>query len=86
MLTQCLRAACRTCAWVSHLRIGACNGACRGAVLGASRSGGLELLFDKVKEHKLTVPAGITMAAFLPLIRDTLVRERPELFMVADSV
>jgi ubiquitin related modifier 1 len=53
-------------------------------------SGGLELLFDSQKEHgvEVPVPAGetYTVGQLLVWTRDTLCRERPELFMKGESV
>ena len=48
-------------------------------------SGGAELLFGGVKQHKLTLPdrgdKAWTLESLLPWIRDNLLKERPELFM-----
>jgi ubiquitin related modifier 1 len=53
-------------------------------------SGGLELLFDSKKEHGVEVPApdgrAYTVGQLLVWTRDTLCRERPELFMKGESV
>lgn len=53
-------------------------------------SGGAELLFDKVKKHNVSLPDSVektwTVRDFLPWIRDNLLRERPELFMLRGTV
>ena len=52
-------------------------------------SGGAELLFDKVKEHKVDLPLLETLwtiRSLLPWVRDNLLRERPELFMQGETV
>jgi ubiquitin related modifier 1 len=50
-------------------------------------SGGLELLFGKVKRIELPLPAaGADMRALLAALRAAYLRERPELFLAGDSV
>ncbi|KAJ1658985.1 Ubiquitin- modifier 1 [Dispira simplex] len=55
-------------------------------------SGGMELLFDKVKDHILDFPASLngqtpsTLRDLLPWIRDNLLKEKPELFMAEGTV
>jgi len=52
-------------------------------------SGGLELLFNKVKAVDLRLPAqqgGIPLRDVLHAIRDELLKERPELFLLEDTV
>lgn len=50
-------------------------------------SGGLELLFDKVKRAEVETPAGVaTMKDLIKWMRDSLLKERPELFVSGDSV
>jgi ubiquitin related modifier 1 len=54
-------------------------------------SGGLELLFDGVKEHTISVPVKngsqrVPIANLLLWIRDSLLKERPEMFLKGDSV
>eukprot|EP00252_Welwitschia_mirabilis_P017352 TRINITY_DN38447_c0_g1_i1.p1 TRINITY_DN38447_c0_g1~~TRINITY_DN38447_c0_g1_i1.p1 ORF type:complete len:100 (-),score=23.10 TRINITY_DN38447_c0_g1_i1:305-604(-) len=53
--------------------------------------GGLELLVNSVKNHKVNVPAKngeeqITIGALLLWIRDNLLKERPEMFLKGNSV
>ncbi|XP_010523716.1 PREDICTED: ubiquitin-related modifier 1 homolog 1 [Tarenaya hassleriana] len=53
--------------------------------------GGLELLCDSVKIHKVNVdfPDGadnLTMKHLLSWVRSNLIKERPEMFMKGDSV
>lgn len=55
-------------------------------------SGGLELLFDGVKRHDLSVTATaapgtpFTMRHLIAYVRDTMLKERPELFASEDTV
>jgi ubiquitin related modifier 1 len=57
-------------------------------------SGGLELLFDKKKDHNLEVPdtaakesdGRLKMRDLLAWMKTNLLKERPELFLVDDSV
>ncbi|XP_043235665.1 ubiquitin-related modifier 1-like isoform X2 [Amphibalanus amphitrite] len=55
-------------------------------------SGGAELLFGNVKQHKVTLPergdgdSVWTMEGLLPWLRDNLLKERPELFMQGETV
>ncbi|XP_031558523.1 ubiquitin-related modifier 1-like [Actinia tenebrosa] len=52
-------------------------------------SGGAELLFNKVKNHGVSLPKtdkSWTIRHLLVWIRDNLLKERPELFMQGDSV
>jgi len=51
-------------------------------------SGGAELLFDKIKEHKIQLDASETwnMKKLLVWMKDNLLKERPELFIQGDSV
>eukprot|EP01018_Ginkgo_biloba_P004271 Gb_28071 [translate_table: standard] len=53
--------------------------------------GGLELLFQSVKTHRVDVPVKngekqLTMGMLLFWIRDNLLKERPEMFMKGNSV
>ena len=52
-------------------------------------SGGLELLFDKVKNHDVDVPlpesGPLTVAALLPWVKQHLLVERSELFLAVDG-
>lgn len=53
----------------------------------ALRSGGLELLFGRQKQHSLEVDGdGVALRRLLLLVRDRLCRERPELFLQNDNV
>lgn len=56
--------------------------------MGGTRSGGLELLFDKQKsvEVEFAEQKEIPLKDLLVHIRDNLVKERPEFFMQDDSV
>jgi len=47
--------------------------------------GGAELLFDKKKEHHVSVPTK-TIGELLPWIKDNLLKERPELFLQGETV
>ena len=52
-------------------------------------SGGAELLFNKVKKHDVALPEQPqpwTLRTLIAWIRDNLLRERPELFTVGESV
>ncbi|GAQ78381.1 ubiquitin-related modifier 1 [Klebsormidium nitens] len=54
-------------------------------------SGGLELLFGDVKQHKVQVPAKdgaiqVLISDLLVWIRGNLLKERPEMFLKGDSV
>jgi len=52
-------------------------------------SGGAELLFDKVKKHRVSLPDnGLTwtISRLLTWIKDNLLKERPELFLQGESV
>lgn len=59
-------------------------------------SGGLDLLFGKVKKHSVSVPPKkedeeqkdgvISVRTVLAYMRDSMLKERPELFMQGDSV
>ncbi|XP_013384554.1 ubiquitin-related modifier 1-like [Lingula anatina] len=53
-------------------------------------SGGAELLFDKVKNHEVSLPARAngpwTIKHLLVWIKDNLLKERPELFVQGDTV
>ncbi|KAK4028669.1 ubiquitin-related modifier 1 [Daphnia magna] len=51
-------------------------------------SGGAELLFGKIKQHIINLPAGETwsMKKLLSWIKDNLLKERPELFLQGDTV
>lgn len=52
-------------------------------------SGGLELLFGKVKKHNLELPitqSPLRLRHVVLWLRDHLLKERPELFVVDDSV
>jgi ubiquitin related modifier 1 len=54
-------------------------------------SGGAELLFNKVKHHKVTLPdrennIPWTVRDLIKWISDNLLVERPELFIMRDSV
>ncbi|KAL8059732.1 hypothetical protein ABFX02_03G105900 [Erythranthe guttata] len=53
--------------------------------------GGLELLCDSVKIHKVTVDleaedTKLTMKQLLSWVRTNLIKERPEMFMKGDTV
>ena len=63
-----------------------CHRSCLGTMnVTVEFSGGAELLFGGVKQHKLTLPDRgdkvWTLETLLPWIRDNLLKERPELFM-----
>ena len=52
-------------------------------------SGGAELLFDKVKSHKVTLPVDDTpwnLCRLIKWISSNLLKERPELFVQGDTV
>lgn len=52
-------------------------------------SGGAELLFDKVKNHKIILPAEATpwtLRRLINWISSNLLKERPELFVQGDTV
>ena len=52
-------------------------------------SGGAELLFDKVKNHKVTLPVDGTpwnLRRLISWISSNLLKERPELFVQGDTV
>uniref|UniRef100_A0A0A9Y1B2 Ubiquitin-related modifier 1 homolog n=1 Tax=Lygus hesperus TaxID=30085 RepID=A0A0A9Y1B2_LYGHE len=51
-------------------------------------SGGAELLFDKIKTHKLALPASgeWTIGKLLFWLKDNLLTERPELFLQDNTV
>eukprot|EP00897_Mesotaenium_endlicherianum_P011071 jgi/Mesen1/9993/ME000072S09409 len=54
-------------------------------------SGGLELLFEGVKEHAVNIPphtasAQLNVKNCLTWIRDNILKERPEMFLKGDSV
>lgn len=52
-------------------------------------SGGAELLFDKVKSHKVTLPVDDTpwnLCRLIKWISGNLLKERPELFVQGDTV
>ncbi|KAI9559455.1 hypothetical protein GHT06_013459 [Daphnia sinensis] len=51
-------------------------------------SGGAELLFGKIKQHTISLPAEETwsMKKLLNWIKDNLLKERPELFLQGDMV
>jgi ubiquitin related modifier 1 len=51
-------------------------------------SGGLELLFDKKKNHSLEFPddKSLTLRDLVRWIKDHLLKERAELFYIDDSV
>ena len=53
-------------------------------------SGGAELLFNKVKKHDVQLPDCITdpwtLRALIAWIRDNLLKERPELFVLGETV
>ena len=52
-------------------------------------SGGAELLFDKVKSHKVTLPVDGTpwnLRRLISWISSNLLKERPELFVQGDTV
>ncbi|XP_052790257.1 ubiquitin-related modifier 1-like [Mya arenaria] len=51
--------------------------------------GGAELLFDKVKRHEVELPdqeSPWTIRNLLPWMKDNMLKERPELFIQADTV
>ncbi|CAK9829005.1 Ubiquitin-related modifier 1 [Anthophora retusa] len=49
--------------------------------------GGAELLFDKKKKHEVNLPGNEwTIQKLLFWLKDNLLKERPELFIQADSV
>lgn|SRR6218665_28068 len=51
--------------------------------------GGAELLFDRIKRHKVTLPDNDrtwSMRSLLAWMRDNMVRERPELFLQGETV
>ena len=51
--------------------------------------GGAELLFDKVKNHDVTLPEvkdTWTIRTLLVWIKENMLKERPELFVQGDSV
>mmetsp|Transcript_27122 Transcript_27122/g.64407 ORF Transcript_27122/g.64407 Transcript_27122/m.64407 type:complete len:101 (-) Transcript_27122:696-998(-) len=53
--------------------------------------GGLELLFGKQKEHKISVPSPsaekkLVIRDLLAWIREHLLQERPEMFLAGESV
>ncbi|OWF56097.1 ubiquitin-related modifier 1-like [Mizuhopecten yessoensis] len=52
-------------------------------------SGGAELLFNKTKKHEVTLPVcekDWTIGSLLPWMRETMLKERPELFMQGNTV
>ena len=53
-------------------------------------SGGAELLFNKVKRHNLKLPLAQhqtwTLRFLIAWIRDNLLKERPELFVLGETV
>ena len=50
-------------------------------------SGGLELLFDKVKEHKIELDGSTKpLRDVIMYIKDNLLKERPELFVIDGTV
>lgn len=53
-------------------------------------SGGAELLFNKVKQHNLDLPVTEdqkwTLRSLIAWIRDNLLKERPELFVLGETV
>ena len=52
-------------------------------------SGGAELLFDNVKKHEVTLQDQTlpwTLRQLIAWIRDRLLKERPELFVLGESV
>lgn len=52
-------------------------------------SGGAELLFDKVKNHQVTLPVDNTtwnLRRLISWISSNLLKERPELFVQGDTV
>jgi ubiquitin related modifier 1 len=50
-------------------------------------SGGLELLFDKIKSREVELPAAVvTMKDLIAWMRETLLRERTELFVAGETV
>ena len=52
-------------------------------------SGGAELLFDKVKSHKITLPVDGTtwdLRRLISWISSNLLKERPELFVQGETV
>jgi hypothetical protein len=50
-------------------------------------SGGLELLFGKIKEHRVDVPADVAnMRQLIRWMQLNLLTERPELFVSGDTV
>ncbi len=53
-------------------------------------SGGAELLFDKVKRHTLELPVvqdqTWTLRSLIAWIRDNLLKERPEFFVLGETV
>jgi len=51
-------------------------------------SGGLELLFDKVKKHSVSLESKeeVPLKQVLKHIKDNLLKERPELFLQDDTV
>ena len=49
--------------------------------------GGAELLFGGVKEHEVQLPQSIiTVSHLLNWIRDTMLKDRPEMFLQGSSV
>ncbi|CAB4423608.1 unnamed protein product [Rhizophagus irregularis] len=57
-----------------------------------SFSGGIELLFDNIKQTSVEIPSSInppnstTMKDLISWMKDNLLKERPELFMSGDTV
>ncbi|VDP91736.1 unnamed protein product [Echinostoma caproni] len=50
-------------------------------------SGGAEILFGKVKEHTLELPASIiNLQDLLAWLKENLLEERPELFLQGKSI
>ncbi len=50
-------------------------------------SGGLELLFNKIKKYDVDLPQTIvTLKDLLQYMKDNLLKERPELFLQESSV
>jgi len=51
-------------------------------------NGGAELLFDKIKEHKIQLDAAETwnMKKLLVWMKENILKERPELFLQGDTV
>lgn len=52
-------------------------------------SGGMELLFDNVRNVKVDIPAKaslLTVRETMAWMRDNLLKERPEMFMKGDTI